>query len=118
MSTNPQSTFIQNGSNATLVTDREKRPKIRTRRTAARAIPTTFKKKRTPVPASFLASLAEQTDALKSEGLFKRERLIAGPQQAAIDVRSDGHTEEVLNLCANNYLGLANHPEVIEAALK
>ena len=68
------------------------------------------------MPTSFLASLAEQTDALKSEGLFKQERLIAGPQQAAIDVRSDGHSTEVLNLCANNYLGLANHPEVIEAA--
>jgi glycine C-acetyltransferase len=70
------------------------------------------------VPASFLASLAEQTDALKSEGLFKQERLIAGPQQAAIDVRTDGQSAEVLNLCANNYLGLANHPEVIEAAHK
>ena len=70
------------------------------------------------MPASFLASLAEQTDALKSEGLFKQERLIAGPQQAAIYVRSNGHSAEVLNLCANNYLGLANHPEVIEAAHK
>ncbi len=68
------------------------------------------------MPASYLASLAERTDALKSEGLFKQERLIAGPQQAAIDVRADGRTSEVLNLCANNYLGLANHPEVIEAA--
>jgi glycine C-acetyltransferase len=70
------------------------------------------------VPASFLQSLAEQTEALKSEGLFKRERLIAGPQQAAIDVKTDGETTEVLNLCANNYLGLANHPEVIAAAHK
>jgi glycine C-acetyltransferase len=70
------------------------------------------------VPASFLASLAAQTEALKSEGLFKQERLIAGPQQAAIDVRSNGDTTEVLNLCANNYLGLANHPEVIAAAHK
>jgi glycine C-acetyltransferase len=68
------------------------------------------------VPASFLESLAAQTEALKSEGLFKQERLIAGPQQAAINVRSDGETTEVLNLCANNYLGLANHPEVIAAA--
>ncbi len=68
------------------------------------------------MPASFLASLAAQTEALKSEGLFKQERLIAGPQQAAIDVRSNGNTIEVLNLCANNYLGLANHPEVIAAA--
>lgn len=68
--------------------------------------------------ASFLSSLAEQTEALKSQGLFKSERLIAGPQQAAIDVRSNGATEHVLNLCANNYLGLANHPEVIAAAHK
>ncbi len=67
---------------------------------------------------NFLASLAEQTEALKSEGLFKSERLIAGPQQAAIDVRANGGTDHVLNLCANNYLGLANHPEVIEAAHK
>ena len=71
-----------------------------------------------PVPTSFLQSLAEQTDALKSQGLFKTERLIAGPQQAAIDVRSDGDVQHVLNLCANNYLGLANHPEVIAAAHK
>jgi glycine C-acetyltransferase len=68
------------------------------------------------VPATFLESLAEQTEALKAEGLYKQERLIAGPQQAAIDVRSNGDTTEVLNLCANNYLGLANHPEVIAAA--
>jgi len=70
------------------------------------------------VPASFLQSLAAQTEALKSEGLFKQERLIAGPQQAAISVQSNGSTTEVLNLCANNYLGLANHPEVIAAAHK
>ena len=68
------------------------------------------------MPATFLESLAEQTEALKAEGLYKQERLIAGPQQAAIDVRSNGDTTEVLNLCANNYLGLANHPEVIAAA--
>ncbi len=70
------------------------------------------------MPASFLQSLAAQTEALKSEGLFKQERLIAGPQQAAISVQSNGSTTEVLNLCANNYLGLANHPEVIAAAHK
>lgn len=64
----------------------------------------------------FLDSLAEQTESLKSEGLFKTERLIAGPQQAAISVQNDGGTDRVLNLCANNYLGLANHPEVIAAA--
>jgi len=68
------------------------------------------------VTSRFLDSLAEQTEALKSEGLFKTERLIAGPQQAAISVQNDGGTDRVLNLCANNYLGLANHPEVIAAA--
>ena len=70
------------------------------------------------MPTSFLESLSVKTEALKAEGLFKQERLIAGPQQAAIDVRTNGGTSEVLNLCANNYLGLANHPEVIAAAHK
>lgn len=66
--------------------------------------------------SSFLDSLAERTEALKSEGLYKSERLIAGPQQASIDVRNNGSTDQVLNLCANNYLGLANHPRVLAAA--
>jgi glycine C-acetyltransferase len=68
--------------------------------------------------AQFLQSLSEQTEALKSQGLYKSERLIAGPQQAAIDVRNNGDIQHVLNLCANNYLGLANHPQVIAAAHK
>jgi hypothetical protein len=71
---------------------------------------------RCAVSTSFLQSLAEQTEALKAEGLFKAERLIDGPQQADIDVRANGGTDHVLNLCANNYLGLANHPEVVAAA--
>lgn len=70
------------------------------------------------MPTRFLESLAEQTEDLRSEGLYKTERLIAGPQQAAIDVRNNGATDHVLNLCANNYLGLANHPDVIAAAHK
>jgi glycine C-acetyltransferase len=70
------------------------------------------------VSASFLRSLADQTEALKSQGLYKTERLIAGPQQAAIDVRANGGVQHVVNLCANNYLGLANHPDVIAAAHK
>jgi glycine C-acetyltransferase len=70
------------------------------------------------MPESFLASLAEQTEALREQGLFKSERLISGPQQADIDVRMDGGNKHVLNLCANNYLGLANHPDVIAAAHK
>jgi glycine C-acetyltransferase len=68
------------------------------------------------VPTSFLENLAAQTDALREQGLYKQERIIAGPQQASIDVRRNGGTAEVINLCANNYLGLANHPAIIKAA--
>jgi len=70
------------------------------------------------VSEAFFNSLATQTEALKSEGLFKSERQITGPQQAAISVNANGDSKDVLNLCANNYLGLANHPEVIAAAHK
>ena len=70
------------------------------------------------MPTEFLQALASQTEALKAEGLYKTERLITGPQQAAIEVRKNGDTAEVLNLCANNYLGLANHPHIIAAAHK
>lgn len=73
------------------------------------------------MPTDFLQSLASQTEALKAEGLYKNERLITGPQQAAIEIRKngdDGGTVEVLNLCANNYLGLANHPDIVAAAHK
>ena len=63
------------------------------------------------VPDNFLNSLAEQTEALKGQGLFKKERLIAGPQQAAIKVRNNGGTTDVLNLCANNYLGTGQSPD-------
>ncbi len=68
------------------------------------------------MPQEFLHSLAEQTEALKEEGLYKKERLISGPQQATIHVRQNQDETEVINLCANNYLGLANHPAIIEAA--
>jgi glycine C-acetyltransferase len=68
------------------------------------------------VTATLLRSLAEQTEALKDQGLFKQERLINGPQQSSIQVQNNGDTREVINLCANNYLGLANHPTIIAAA--
>lgn len=60
----------------------------------------------------FLNKLAEQTEELKSNGLFKKERIITSPQQSKIE--SEG--KSVINLCANNYLGLSNHPRLIEAA--
>ena len=64
----------------------------------------------------FLASLAERTESLKDQGLFKAERLIASPQDSQIAVASNGTRREVINLCANNYLGLANDEAVIAAA--
>lgn len=65
---------------------------------------------------ALLQSLRAETDALADKGLYKAERLIEGPQSAHIQVESDGTSREVINLCANNYLGLANHPEVVAAA--
>jgi glycine C-acetyltransferase len=57
--------------------------------------------------------LARQLDELRAAGLYKNERVLSTPQAARVRV-ADG--PEVLNLCANNYLGLAQHPEVIAAA--
>lgn len=54
-----------------------------------------------------------QLDEIRAGGLFKAERAISSPQRARIEV---GGGQTVLNMCANNYLGLANHPEVIAAA--
>jgi glycine C-acetyltransferase len=65
------------------------------------------------VPKEFLERLATDTAKLREQGLYKTERVLASPQQGAIRVQ---HGDEVLNLCANNYLGLANHPVVREAA--
>ena len=62
---------------------------------------------------ALLDDLATRCGALVDDGLFKSERVIASPQSAHIDL-DDGRT--VLNLCANNYLGLADHPAMIEAA--
>ncbi len=57
---------------------------------------------------------------IREAGLYKSERVIVTPQAAAIDVQPPGSTarEHVLNFCANNYLGLSSHPEVIAAAHK
>ena len=51
---------------------------------------------------------------IKEAGLYKEERIIESPQSAAIEVKG----KEVLNFCANNYLGLSNHPRLIEGAKK
>jgi glycine C-acetyltransferase len=57
--------------------------------------------------------LSEELKQISAGGLYKAERIISGPQNATITVQSG---QKVLNLCANNYLGLAAHPDVIQAA--
>ena len=62
---------------------------------------------------SFYQRLRDELKSVNEQGLFKRERIIASPQDAVITL-ADG--SEVLNFCANNYLGLAQHPSVRQAA--
>jgi len=62
---------------------------------------------------SFYQRLRDELKSVDAQGLFKRERIIATPQDAVITL-ADG--SEVLNFCANNYLGLSSHPEVVAAA--
>src|SRR6218665_376516 len=57
--------------------------------------------------------LAAELESIKENGLYKKERIIASPQGAEITLDSG---QKVLNFCANNYLGLSSHPEVIQAA--
>ena len=61
-----------------------------------------------------LDHLAAETGGLKESGLYKAERVLTSPQAAEITV--EGRTGPVLNFCANNYLGLADHPRMVEAA--
>ncbi|EKO3659147.1 glycine C-acetyltransferase [Vibrio metschnikovii] len=60
----------------------------------------------------FYQQIRQQLDDVKTEGLYKSERVITSQQQAAVSISTG---QEVLNFCANNYLGLANHPALIEA---
>lgn len=60
----------------------------------------------------FYAELRKELEAARDKGLYKAERLIESPQKATIRVNG----REVINFCANNYLGLANHPAIVQAA--
>ncbi|WP_020407611.1 glycine C-acetyltransferase [Hahella ganghwensis] len=64
---------------------------------------------------NFKQHLQTELDAIKDAGLYKHEREITSPQGAHVGVSSG---QEVINMCANNYLGLAQHPEVNEAAME
>ena len=63
-------------------------------------------------PLNLNTRLQQQLDSLHKQGLFKHERALTSPQDAKI---TDAQGESAINLCANNYLGLANHPSLIEA---
>nr|MCU0781745.1 aminotransferase class I/II-fold pyridoxal phosphate-dependent enzyme [Akkermansiaceae bacterium] len=65
------------------------------------------------IPQNFLANLQTTLTEIESAGLYKRERLIDSTQNSTVRLK-DGRT--VINMCANNYLGLADHPEVVAAA--
>jgi glycine C-acetyltransferase len=63
---------------------------------------------------AFVDHLQTEINAIKHEGLYKPEHVISGAQQALVEVAK----HDVINLCANNYLGLANHPALIDASKK
>ncbi|MBA5763790.1 glycine C-acetyltransferase [Vibrio sp. 404] len=63
--------------------------------------------------SAFYLQIQQQLEDAKAEGLYKSERVITSQQQAQVTISTG---QEVLNFCANNYLGLANHPSLIEAA--
>lgn len=71
--------------------------------------------KGTHMKQNFIEHYAKELEELKKNGLFKSERVITSQQQAVIKLQSK---EEVINFCANNYLGLANHPDLIAEAQK
>lgn len=70
---------------------------------------------------SFVERIGSELREIEAAGLFKKERIILGEQGADIEVKlpgKQGEERNVLNFCANNYLGLSSHPKVIEAAHK
>jgi len=66
--------------------------------------------------ASFYKGLTDELQRIDADGLYKRERLITSKQAADIVVTENGQMREVINFCANNYLGLADHPDLIKAS--
>lgn len=66
------------------------------------------------MPDRFIAHLQDELAGIEADGLMKRERMISSPQRADISVGN----HDLINLCANNYLGLANHPDLISSARK
>ena len=76
--------------------------------------PTDSQLRPSPCPQGSSTISANNSTGIQAAGLFKSERVITTPQDAKIEVA--GREQGVLNLCANNYLGLAEHPEILKAA--
>lgn len=68
--------------------------------------------------AEFFTHIQTELNEIDAKGMYKRERLISGPQSSAITVNEDGEEKSVLNFCANNYLGLADSAELIQAGIE
>ena len=66
--------------------------------------------------ATFLNHLTTQLESIRASGLYKSERIIVTPQSGQIAISDGNQTRPMINLCANNYLGLADHPDIIAAA--
>lgn len=66
-----------------------------------------------PMYGKIKEHLQSELSQIKKDGLYKKERIITSPQDAVIEISTG---EKVINFCANNYLGLSSHPEVIQAA--
>jgi glycine C-acetyltransferase len=66
-----------------------------------------------PEAATATSAFRDELQEIRDAGLYKDERVITSQQDADIEVASGDH---VVNFCANNYLGLANHPDVMQAA--
>jgi glycine C-acetyltransferase len=74
---------------------------------------------RAAMSEAFYQHLRDELGGVRASGLYKSERILEGPQGAAVTVRTEtagGAGRSVLNFCANNYLGLANHPALVRAA--
>ena len=69
----------------------------------------------TTAEKEFKDHIATELKTIEADGLYKRERTITSQQFSTIEVDENGHHSQVINFCANNYLGLANHPELIKA---
>ncbi len=68
--------------------------------------------------SDFFTHIKSELNDIEDAGMYKRERLISGAQSSEISVCADGVESDVLNFCANNYLGLADSPELIEAGIE